>query len=107
MTSTPSVTKRRAITSLALLAGGAALGAVGTFALTNDAGAVEAAADPVVDEAVGDNMPLSCTIYSVPALDTSALALLILTDGSPYVIVCQDSTGHQVINELFIHHLDR
>lgn len=107
MTSTPSLTKHQAITSLALLAGGAALGAVGTFALTNDPGAVEAAADPAFDEPVSDNTPLSCTIYSVPTLDTSALPLSILTDGSPYVVVCQDSTGHEVINELFIHHLDR
>ena len=96
---------RRVGVGVGLFAAGAVLGGFGTQLLDNDAEPAEAAAEPSASyQAVGGDGPISCAIYDVPSIEYPALpARSTLTEGAPYVIVCQDSSGGEVLNELFVH----
>jgi hypothetical protein len=109
LTSTPWLTKRRALLGLALAASGVAATAIGTHALTNDPATprVRAADSPVTNRPMSPAGSLSCAIYTVPTMDTAAIPLSTMTDGSPYVIDCEDPTGHDVINQIAVHNRGR
>lgn len=96
---------RRVSVGLGLFAAGAVLGGFGTQQLDNDAEPVKAAAEPSASyQAMSSDGPISCAIYDVPSIEHPALpARSTLSEGAPYVIVCEDSSGSEVLNELFVH----
>ena len=46
---------------------------------------------------------VGCSTYSVPGLDVAPVPVSTLTDGVPYVIVCTDTHGNELINQVFIY----
>jgi hypothetical protein len=98
---------RRVAMGLGVLAVGVGLGALGANKLTDDTETVDVAAEGASSDGwVPANGPLACAIYDVPSPVYPALPpRSTLSDGAPYVLVCEDSTGSEVVNELFIHQM--
>jgi hypothetical protein len=109
MRSTPWLIKRKALVGLALAASGVAATAIGTHAVIADPATlrVRAADSPVTNRPRSPAGSLSCAIYTVPTLDAAAVPLSTVTEGSPYVIDCEDPTGHDVISQIALHNRDR
>ena len=105
LTSTPGLTKRNALVGLALAASGVAATASGTQAVVTDPATLgaRAADSPVTNRPTSPAASLRCAIHTVPTFDTAAIPLSSVTDGSPYVISCEDPTGHDVINQIALH----
>ena len=108
MKSRLKLTSQKLLAGIGLAAIGTALGAVGSQALDDDHATVEppAAAPALTGERTGAARMQSCSIYDVPTLDSTIVPRSTLADGSVYVMVCMDSAGREVVNEVFIHHLD-
>jgi hypothetical protein len=108
--SVPRLTKCRAVLGLALATSGVAATASCTHALTSDSATVGvrgAASPPVIDQPMSTGGPLNCAMYNVPTLDIAAIPVSTLTEGSPYVIDCEDADGRAVINQIVIHNPGR
>lgn len=95
------------VVGITLLTGSAA--AAGTVAgelLTHDPVPVKATAPrAAMAQSTPDTGPLGCSVYNVPSLDSPAIARSTMSEGAPYVIVCDDAAGMEVLNAVFIHHL--
>ena len=43
-----------------------------------------------------------CSTYTVPGLDVAPVAVSTMTEGVPYVLVCTDQAGHELVNQIII-----
>lgn len=89
---------------LVVLVAGVGLGAFAADQLASDGEAVEVtpqAASPA-GYAAADG-PLSCTIYDAPSVVYPPYPRSSLVTGAAYVILCEDTTGTEVVKELFLY----
>jgi hypothetical protein len=49
------------------------------------------------------NQDLSCATYTTPGLDVAPTRVSTMVDGVPYVVVCVDHQGREVVNETFLY----
>jgi hypothetical protein len=92
-------TTRKVFLVLGVLAVGALAGGFALPAVTSDAAPVRPQRTSV--DHVGAGTP-TCAIYDPPTLESEAIPRSTLTPGSPYVLVCQDLTGREILNEPFL-----
>jgi hypothetical protein len=101
MTSESKRTTPKVILGLGILAMGTVAGALTTQALTS--GAATVGPEPTsAHHQVGADGISTCSIYDAPTLESTIIPRLTLTAGLPYVIVCQDPAGREVVNEPFL-----
>jgi hypothetical protein len=62
-------------------------------------------APPALDASWPAGDPHAWSIYDVPSLDSPVIARSTLSDGAPYVIVCDTPTGLETLNAVFIHRI--
>lgn len=105
MTSAFKRASSRVAIGVGVFAAGGVLGVVVTQQLEADVETTQAAAEPSsTHQPLGGGGLLTCAIYDVPSPVYGAPPpRSTLSDGAPYVILCEDSTGNEVVNELFIH----
>ena len=96
-------TRRVVVAALVAFAGGARGGAVSADALANDTApaAVESEATPVDLRTARSDTP-TCSIYDIPSLETAVVARASLVNGSPYVIVCENGSRREALNQAFV-----
>lgn len=91
---------------LGILAAGGALGALGGQLFEADSEPADAAVEATsLGGQVGSGETLACSIYDAPSLEYPAFPRSSLSDGGVYVMLCEDSSGNEVVNELFIHRM--
>lgn len=105
MTSAFTRASSRVAIGVGVFATGGVLGGFVTQQLEADVETTQAAAEPSSTyQPLGGGGPLTCAIYDVPSpIYGAPPPRSTLSDGTPYVILCEDSTGNEVVNELFIH----
>lgn len=91
-----------ATVGITLLAGSAVAGVL----LTDGPVPVKATTPrAALTQSASDAGPLGCSVYGIPSLDSPAIARSTMSEGLPYVIVCDDADGVEVLNAVFVHHL--